>query len=51
MPPELDNAIVNGYAQGNGFYDPVLNAFFLHFARDGRADGSMRVYRYKKAQP
>ena len=33
-----------------GFYDPVLNAYFCHFAGDSRDDGMMWVYRYKKGR-
>ncbi len=35
-------------AYWNGFYDPELNVFFLHVGTDGRANGSMWAYRYKK---
>ncbi len=31
----------------NGFYDPGLNAIFLHSAGDSRDDGVIWVYRYK----
>jgi hypothetical protein len=51
MPADLRDFIVNGNVSGNGFYDPVLNAFFLYYARDGAAKGTMWAYRYKKAQP
>jgi hypothetical protein len=50
MPAELVNTINSGVS-ANGFYDPVLNAFFLHYATDGEANGTMWVYRYKKGQP
>lgn len=33
----------------NGFYDPALNAVFLHSAGDSRDDGVIWVYRYKNA--
>jgi hypothetical protein len=33
----------------NGFYDPDLNAIFVHSAGDSRDDGTMWVYRYKRA--
>jgi hypothetical protein len=49
MPAELVN-VINSGVSGNGFYDPVLNAFFLHYAKDGQANGTMWVYRYKKAR-
>jgi len=50
MPADLVN-VINSGVSANGFYDPVLNAFFLHFARDGQANGTMWVYRYKKGKP
>ena len=31
----------------NGFYDPELNAVFIHSAGDSRDDGAMWVYRYR----
>jgi len=33
----------------NGFYSPELNAHFVHVAGDSRDDGTVWVYRYKKA--
>jgi hypothetical protein len=33
----------------NGFYDPELNAVFLHSAGDSQDDGVIWVYRYKKS--
>ena len=33
----------------SGFYDPDLNAHFVHVAGDSQDDGIMWVYRYKKA--
>jgi hypothetical protein len=33
----------------SGFYDPDLNAHFVHVASDSGDDGIMWVYRYKKA--
>lgn len=47
LPPE----VVKGIRNGNyGCYDPVLNAYFCHFASDSTDNGSMWVYRYKKAE-
>jgi hypothetical protein len=34
----------------NGFYDPQLNAIFLHSAGDSQDDGIVWAYRYKKAR-
>jgi hypothetical protein len=31
----------------HGFYNPELNAVFLHSASDSRDDGTMWVYRYR----
>jgi len=50
IPAELAS-IINSGVSGSGFYDATLNAFFLHYARDGEANGTMWVYRYKKSQP
>jgi hypothetical protein len=33
----------------NGFYSPELNAHFFHVAGDSQDDGTVWVYRYKKA--
>jgi hypothetical protein len=33
----------------NGFYDPELNAVFLHSAGDSEDDGAVWVYRYRRA--
>ena len=33
----------------NGFYDPELNAVFLHTAGDSQDDGVIWVYRYKRS--
>jgi hypothetical protein len=33
----------------NGFYDPALNAVFLHSAGDSADDGTIWVYRHRKA--
>jgi hypothetical protein len=33
----------------NGFYDPTLNAVFIHSASDSQDDGVIWVYRYKKS--
>ena len=30
----------------NGFYDPELNAVFIHSAGDSQDDGTIWVYRY-----
>lgn len=46
IPVAIAN-LMKGYNGRGGFYDPVLNAYFYHFASDGRTDGSMIVYRYK----
>jgi len=35
----------------SGFYDPALNAHFVFGAGDSNDNGSMWVYRYKKARP
>ncbi len=35
----------------NGFYDPELNVVFLHSAGDSRDDGTIWVYRYRRAGP
>ena len=32
----------------NAFYDPELNAHFVHAANDSREDGSVWAYRYKR---
>ncbi len=49
-PLPLPAEVVKGIKNGNfGFYDPELNAYFCHFASDSSDDGSMWVYRYKKA--
>lgn len=34
----------------NGFFDPELNAIFLHSASDSRDDGTTWVYRYRTPQ-
>lgn len=47
LPPEVVKAIRNG---NYGFHDPVLNAYFCHFAGDSNDDGTMWVYRYKNAR-
>jgi hypothetical protein len=39
----------NGHVK-NGFYDPVLNAVFIHSAGDSRDKGDMWVFRYKAAK-
>jgi hypothetical protein len=35
----------------SSFYDPVLNAHFIHCAGDSADDGVMWVYRYKGVSP
>jgi hypothetical protein len=45
LPEKLRNEQVK-----NGFYDPQLNAVFLHIAGDSRDDGIIWVYRYKRAK-
>ena len=43
--------MVKSIKNGNhGWYDRELNAYFCHFASDSTDDGTMWVYRYKKAQ-
>jgi hypothetical protein len=34
----------------NGFYDPKLNVHILHRAGDGRANGTMTAWRYKRGK-
>lgn len=46
LPPEVAKAIRNG---NFAFHDPELNAYFCYFASDSTDDGTMWVYRYKKA--
>ena len=42
--------VVKGIRNGNfGFHDPVLNATFCYFASDSTDNGSMWVYRHRKA--
>jgi hypothetical protein len=49
-PLPLPADVVKGIKNGNyGFHDPELNAYYCHFASDSTDDGSMWVYRYKKA--
>ncbi len=45
-PPELKR---QGNPTWTGFYDPELNAHILHTACDGRDNGTMWAYRYKRA--
>lgn len=41
---------ISRFRQGkNGFYDPELNAVFLHSAGDSRDDGTIWVYRHRRA--
>ena len=35
----------------NGFYDPELGVVFLHSAGDSLDDGTIWVYRYRRAGP
>ena len=42
LPEKLRNTQVK-----NGFYDPELNAVFLHSAGDSQDDGVIWVYRYR----
>jgi hypothetical protein len=35
----------------NAFYDPALNAHFFHVAGDSDENGTVWVYRHKRAQP
>jgi len=50
-PISLPADVIKGIGNGNyGFYDPVLNAYFCHFASDSSDDGMMWVYRFKKAK-
>lgn len=46
LPEDVKQAIRNGT---HGSFDPKTNAFYCHFASDSRDDGTMWVYRYKKA--
>jgi hypothetical protein len=39
-------AMPKEFRQMNGFYDPVLNVYFIHTAIDN-AEGPMWAYRYK----
>src|SRR5262249_15426688 len=34
----------------NGFYDPELNVHYYHLSNDSEDDGSMWVYRYRRAR-
>jgi hypothetical protein len=43
LPEKLRNTQVK-----NGFYDPALNAYFIHAAGDSRDDGVIWAYRFKK---
>jgi hypothetical protein len=46
---EAPLAMPRGFCKCPGsFYDPVLNAHFVHCAGDSVDDGVMWVYRYKK---
>jgi hypothetical protein len=45
-PPQLKR---RGNPTWTGFYDPEFNAHIMHTACDGRANGTMWAYRYKRA--
>jgi hypothetical protein len=46
-PPPLPEKLRNDQVK-NGFYDPELNAVFIHSAGDSRDDGVFWAYRYRK---
>jgi hypothetical protein len=49
-PLPLPADVVKSIRNGNfGFYDPELNAYFCHLASDSTDNGTMWVYRYKRA--
>ena len=49
---EAPLAVPRGFCKcPSSFYDPVLNAHFIHCAGDSADDGVMWVYRYKKVPP
>jgi hypothetical protein len=48
---ELPEKLGKNRQAKNGFYDPELNAVFLHSAGDSRDDGSIWVYRYRQVRP
>jgi hypothetical protein len=45
LPEKLRNKRIK-----NGFYDPTLNAVFLHSSGDSEDEGVIWVYRYKRAK-
>jgi hypothetical protein len=50
-PLPLPAEVVKNIRNGNyGFYDSELNAYFCHFAGDSADDGTMWVYRHRKAK-
>ncbi len=51
-PLPLPAAVVKSVRNGNhGFHDPVLNAYFCHFANDSADDGTVWAYRYRRGRP
>jgi hypothetical protein len=44
LPAEVVGAV--GYPSFNAFYDPVLNAYFVHAATDSTDNGTMWAYRW-----
>jgi len=51
-PLPLPPAVANKWTRmcWSGFYGPKLNAHFFHTASDSRDNGTMWVYRYKRAR-
>jgi hypothetical protein len=47
-PPAYDVKAIDPH--WSGFYDPVLNVHFLFVGTDGRENGTMWAYRYKRAE-
>ncbi len=48
--PKVQDADMRRRRNANGFYDPVLNVHLYHFAGDGRANGVVLAYRYRRAR-
>jgi hypothetical protein len=46
----LPDKLANLAQPKNGFYDPALNAVFLHAAGDSQDNGSIWVYRHKRGK-
>jgi hypothetical protein len=46
LPADVTKAIRNG---NFGFHDPELNVTYCYFAGDSTDEGTLWVYRYKKA--